>query len=280
MRDVVKTNVKRQQSSKRKHRRTRHQAINILIVALLVIGVGVSLSMTFFFNVTRIEVNNATHYDDNRVVALSGIKGGENLVRLDTGFSAKNIRESLVYAEEVSVNKKFPSTVEIVVTKSEPIANITYSFGYLLVSSSGKILETVEKPQEGLLIIKGYDPATDTPGQILESKVPEKNAVFNTLSAAVAKNPDAGVYSLDMSDIYEIQVQFGDKVKFEMGNSNEAAYKLKFASSVIQTLNPDKGYHLKMVGNNQISEISDDSAQVLHTLPANQTAETTTNSGE
>lgn len=280
MRDVVKTNVKRQQSSKRKHRRTRHQAINILLVVLLVVGVGISLSMTFFFNVTRIEVNNATQYDDSRIVSLSGLKGGENLVRLDTTFSAKNIRDSLVYAEEVTVKKKFPSTVEINVTKSEPIANITYSFGYLLVSSSGKILETVEKPQDGLLIIEGYDPATDTPGKQLESNVTEKNAVLNTLTKAVSANPDAGIYSLDMSDIYEIKVQFGDKVLFEMGNSNEAEYKLRFAAKTIGELNQDKNYHLKMVGNNQISEISDDSAQVVHTISPEETAETTTNKQE
>lgn len=276
MRDVIKTNVNRQQSSKRLHRRTRYHAGNVLLVALLVIGVGVSLSMTLFFNITTVTINNETDYDSMEIVELSGIKSGENLVRMDTSASQKRIAEALVYAEDVKVSKKYPSEVEITVTRAVPIANIRYSFGYLLVSSSGKILGAVEEPDASLLVIDGFEPATDVAGEKLQSKDPDKDSVLLTLTNAVTENPDANIRSLDMSDIYEIQVQFGDKVQFSMGTSNEAAYKLRLAAAAIKQLTVSKSYHLTMVGNNMVSAISDDSAKVVHTPNKEDTAETTT----
>lgn len=277
MRDVVKTNVKRQQSSKRKHRRTRYQAGYVLLVLLLVIGVGISLSMTLFFNVTTVDIINETSYDDHEIVNLSGIRGGENLVRLDTARAEKKIADALVYAEEVSVRKKFPNHLEITVTKSVPIANITYSFGYLLVSSQGKILESVEQPQEGLLIIEGFDPATDEPGEILQSKDPSKDGVLDTLTAAVSANPNANIHSLNMNDIYSIEVQFGEQIHFAMGSSAEASYKIRLAAKTIESLKTGKSYHMTMVGNNQISVISDDSAKMSRHNRTEQATDGTTN---
>lgn len=276
MRDVIKINVKRQQSSKRRHRRTRHQAAYILLVVLLVAGVGLSLSMTLFFNVTTVSVRNETDYDDAEIVALSGIQSGENLMRLDTGAAEKKIADALVYAESVSVDRCFPNRVEITITKSVPIANVTYNFGYLLVSASGKILETVEEPRPELLVIDGYDPATDVPGAYLASKAPERDAVLATMTHAVSTNPDVDIRSLDISDIYEITVQYGDRIVFEMGNSNDAEYKLRFAAKTAAELNSSKSYHMTMVGNNQISVISDDSAGIVHAPQPETTAETTT----
>ncbi len=280
MRDVIKTNVKRQQSSKRKHRRTRHQAVYAFLVLLLVVGVGISLSMTLFFNVTTVNVRNETDYSDEMIVELSGIQGGENLVRMDTASAAKKIAAPLVYAENVTVTKKYPTSVEITVTKSVPIANIHYSFGCLLVSASGKILETVEKPREGLLIIEGFDPATDEPGEELQSKIPEKNGVLETLTRAVSANAQADIRSLDMTDVYAITVQYGENAVFEMGNSNDATYKLRFAAKTIEMLKNDEGHHLTMVGNNQISVISDNSAAIIRASGPKEKAETTTNETE
>ncbi|MBQ3939834.1 MAG: FtsQ-type POTRA domain-containing protein, partial [Oscillospiraceae bacterium] len=102
MRDVVKTNVKRQQSSKRQHRRSRLQPVYFLLVLVLVAGIGAALSTTLFFNVTDIVVDNATDAADEEIVRLSGIQYQDNLVRLDTDAAAKAITAAVVYAENVT----------------------------------------------------------------------------------------------------------------------------------------------------------------------------------
>ena len=56
MQDVEKTEIQSRTSSKRRRRRNRFRPLYGLLVAILVIGVGVSLSMTVFFNIEQIVV--------------------------------------------------------------------------------------------------------------------------------------------------------------------------------------------------------------------------------
>ena len=282
MRDIVKTNVKRQQSSKRQHRRTRYRAMYFLLVIFLVLGIGVSLSMTMLFNITTIEVVNETQYTEEDIITASRIQAGDNLVRLDTAVAEQSIKAVMPYAEQVTVKRKFPATVQIHVTKAEPVANVKYSHGYLLISVSNRNLETLSQPMPGLLMIEGFDPASDTPGQEFLSREPGENDVLRAVTAAVVESGVEDIVSVDISDHYGILVQFGERIVFEMGNCNDAAYKLRLAAKTIESLNPDRAYRLRMIGSNQISVMSEDSAVITTTSPTQNTTEpteTTTTTG-
>lgn len=261
MRDVVKESVKRHQSSKRQRRRKRRHRAYFALVILLVLGIGLALSMTLFFNVTDIVVNNETDASEEEIVALSGIAYKDNLVRLDTKSAAQRITAGIAYAENVRVEKKYPSTIEITVEKAKPVANISQSYGYLLVSGSNRVLEELKgDPMPDLIVITGYNPAQGTIGMYLQSEDEKRDNVLKTLTAAVGECNNRDIKSIDMTDQSSIIVQFGDNVEFHMGTSNDAVYKLRFAAKTIERLNPNKKYLLTMIGNNQISVITQDSA--------------------
>ena len=61
MRDVVKTNVKRNQNSKRARRRRRNVPLYCFLVIILVLGIGILLSVTLFFNINKIDAVSYTH---------------------------------------------------------------------------------------------------------------------------------------------------------------------------------------------------------------------------
>jgi len=277
MRDVVKHNVKRQQSARRAHRRARLNAVYFFLVVVLVIGIGAALSMTLFFNVTDIRVINETDTSDVEIVDLSGIQYQDNLVRLDTSAAAQRIADAVVYAEKVTVKKKFPASVEITVEKAVPVANISNSYGYLLVSSSNKILEELyDQPREGLIVINGFNAASDEVGSLLTSEDERRNAVLQTLTDAVTECGNADIVSLDMSDVSAITVQFGELIIFHMGSSTDALYKLRLAEKTIAQLNKGKKYRLTMVGNNQISVISEDTSLITTAPPVSDSDNTET----
>lgn len=254
MQDVVKTSVKRQRSSKRKRRRTRRHTAYILLVAVLVVGLGAALSMTLFFNVTDIVVINETDTPDDRIIELSGIRLKDNLVRLDTAIAAETVRANVVYAEKVTVTKQFPSTVQIYVEKAVPVANISQSYGYLLVSASNRVLEELkDAPREGLLVVTGYNPMEGSIGMVLRSEDEKRDNILKTLTAAVSECGNEMINTIDMADQSDIIAYFGENIVFHMGSSSDAVYKLRFASETIEQLNPAKKYKLTMIGNNQIS---------------------------
>ena len=289
MQDVVKQSVKRQRSSKRRRRRTRGHRAYILLVIVLVIGLAAALSMTLFFNIKDIVVINETDTPDEQIVALSQIKYHDNLVRLDTNIAAERVRANVVYAEKVTVTRQFPSTVEIKVERAVPVANITQSYGYLLVSSSNRVLEELkEDPYPGLLIISGYNPAEGSIGMVLRSEDEKRDNILKTLTAAVSECGDPRIWSLDMADQSDILVYIGSNAVFHMGNSSDAVYKFRLALNVFEklnNLNANKNYKLTMIGNKQISVLPLETIENPVTAPswlsmitetAPQIAETTT----
>ena len=140
MQDVEKTEIQSQTSPKRRRRRNRMRPLYGLLVAALVIGVGVSLSMTVFFNIATIEIaGDAPQYTAEDIADASGVHTGDNMMRLNRDEVEQNILARMVFVDSVSIQKNFPDKLVITVTPSTPAFNVTDSSGTLQVSASGKI---------------------------------------------------------------------------------------------------------------------------------------------
>ena len=164
MKDVEKTNVERQNSRKRIRRRKRMMNVYGLVVMLLVVTAVITISYTFLFNINEIRVSGESDmYSAEEIVFASGIKKGDNLLRLNIKGSEQKILDDLLYVETAKVERDFPSSLEITVTKCLPAFNVNYGTGTLLVSKKGKILADNGFITDGLPIIYGLDPADKTP---------------------------------------------------------------------------------------------------------------------
>ncbi|EWM55254.1 hypothetical protein RF007C_04675 [Ruminococcus flavefaciens 007c] len=255
MKDVEKTNVERQNSRKRIRRRKRMMNVYGLVVMLLVVTAVITISYTFLFNINEIRVSGESDmYSAEEIVFASGIKKGDNLLRLNIKGSEQKILDDLLYVETAKVERDFPSSLEITVTKCLPAFNVNYGTGTLLVSKKGKILADNGFITDGLPIIYGLDPADKTPGKPVYSENEHKNDAFTALiSSLVAKN-DNSVMSVDLSDEHAIIVNYKSGMIFKMGNWNDVEYKLALADEVMkdEKVMGKKGY-LTMIGTNQCS---------------------------
>ena len=59
------------------------------------------------------------------------------MVRLDSKKAADNILNSMIYIEDVNIDKKYPDTLEINVTRCVAAANIQLGDKYIIVSQKG-----------------------------------------------------------------------------------------------------------------------------------------------
>ncbi|MGN1481438.1 cell division protein FtsQ/DivIB [Porcipelethomonas sp.] len=262
MRDVVKTNVKRNQNSKRTRRRRRHISLYVFLVVILVLGIGVLLSVTLFFNINHINVNGNVDYSNEDIIKVSGVGIGDNMVRLDAGKAEQNILSSMVFIEEAEINKRYPDTLEIKVTKCVAAANIQCENGFLLVSKKGKILEKVESAQNDLITISGFEPVDETLGNYIASADEQKTEIYFEIVNAVENNENSKIRSVDMNDKYDIKVNYDNRINFEMGSANDAKYKLNLADTVLKDLGDDKKGTMVMIGSNQISFRSDSDTNI------------------
>ncbi len=259
MKDVEKTNVERNNSRKRTRRRSRWNNLYGLAVILIVLTVGITICYTFLFNLNEIRVSGESDmYSAEEIVAAADIKKGDNLLRLDTEKSEKQILDKLLYVETAKVSKKFPSSVEIKVTRCIPAYNVFYGEGILLVSKKGKILEnnggSTSAASNGLPAIYGYDPSVLTSGKLISTKNNHKKEAFDELISCLGTKGDCDITSVDMSDEFSIIVTYKNGTIFRMGGWSDVEYKLNLAESVMQSdsIRGKKGY-LTMIGTNQCS---------------------------
>ena len=255
MQEIEKTTVKRQQSMKRQHRRTRHNGAYILLVIGLIAGIAFTLSFTRLFNVTDVVIEDDTGTPSERLIECCGFSRGDNMMRMDTRKMARQIEDQIVYAENVYVHRDLPSTLVIHVEKAVPVANIMTDAGCLLISESGRILEILDEPREGLIVLTGYQAEQTDLGAWLKAKDTRQDTVLKTMMNAAETVGDSRIETVDMTDPGAIIVHLGENIEFRMGSSSDAVYKLRLALGSIQQINPGKKYLLRMVGNNQISVV-------------------------
>ncbi|MBQ8296499.1 MAG: FtsQ-type POTRA domain-containing protein [Ruminococcus sp.] len=260
MKDVEKTNVERKNSSKRMRRRRRKMNLYGLIVILLVMTVGVTVCYTFLFNIDEIRVSGESdQYTAEEIVNASGIAEGDNLLRLDTNKSAQNILDNLLYIETADVDRDFPSSLQITVTKCVPAFNVIYDMGTLLVSKQGKILADNGFVTEGLPIFYGYEPSVTTPGTPLASVDEQKDEAFREIISEINSMENNNISSIDLSDKYEILVNYSNGIIFKMGNWTDVEYKMNMAQDVMNHENvKGKTGYITMIGSNQCSFRSSD----------------------
>ncbi len=255
MRDVEKTRIQHETSEKRLRRRRRGQMLYAILVVVLAVGITVTLSMTVLFNIKEIQVSgDAQHYTAEQIVEATGIAVGDNLVRLDVAAAEQKGYDALVYVESVNIRRQFPSTLIIEVEKCVPTYNVSYEFGTLILSKTGRILENSMSPMEGLISITGYVPQETAPGKTICAEKERDDKIltafcelFDTMELTVP------IVAVDMTNKNNIIVNFDNRIEFDMGNWNEIEYKITFAQEVIAKQSPNKEGYLTMIGNNQCS---------------------------
>lgn len=263
MRDVVKTNVKRDRDGKRTRRRKKNIPLYVFLIIILVLTIGVLLSVTLLFNVDKINVNGDVDYSKESVIKASGIEIGDNMVRLDAKEAEQRILSSMVYIEEADIKKQYPDTLQINLKKCVPSASVEYANGYLLISAKGKILDSVTQSQSDIPVIKGLEPKNFRLGEYLISTDEQKTDIYMQILEAVSEIKSHKVTTVDISDKYAMKLNFDGKIDFELGNANDIAYKLNLANTVLRDIGKDKKGTMVMVGANQISFRTNDGNNMI-----------------
>lgn len=267
MNDVEKTNIERTNSGKRLRRRKRMMGVYVFVVILLVFTIGITICFTFLFNIDKIVVSGESEeYTSLQIVEASEVNAGDNLLRLDGKKAAQRILDKLTYVESAVVDRDFPSTLRINVTRCIPAYNVRYDGGVLLVSRKGKILSDGEvyTDIEKIPIITGYMPENKTVGTMVESENSNKADAFEQFIRRFEKDDIGDISSIDMTNEYDIIVTYRNGMIFKMGNWSDVDYKLDLAKTAMEDKDivGKKGY-LQMIGKNQCSFRSSGESEIV-----------------
>lgn len=260
MNDIAKTNIVRRDNPKRARRRNRNKfhipmsSLPVLLVIILVLVCIGIFAVLFLFNIEEISVVGRSQYEEEYIRNSLGVEEGDSLVGLNPVDIKVSVMQELMYVDEVRVKKEYPHKLIVEVEPSIPKVNVAYSGGYLLVSAGGKILDICAEAKAGLLVVYGYNPEFTSTAEMLTSQDDQKTKVLETILETMENENITKIKSIDMTDKYDITLDFDGRITIEAGNASDMEYKLRYADKVLNENIGDKkeGYFI-FIGTNEAS---------------------------
>lgn len=217
-------------TNQRRQKIRRKKMIIRSLVGIVFLCVGIILALTLFFNINKIVVSGDKVYSDKEVIDASGVNIGDNLIFLSKAELNEDISSELAYVGSAKIKRRLPSTLEIVITKTEAYMATAQDGYYILLDKNGKVLEKdLEIIDENIILANLGEINSVEIGEIISLK---EEKTFAKLSAVLTECENVGIReitSVDLSDIYNIKLVYQGRITLELGETDENNLNSKLA---------------------------------------------------
>lgn len=219
---------------RRKSRRRRGSYLLLYIfLAFVALGVLTVLSYTVFFRIDTFQIRGETRYSREEILKASGIRQGDNLLRISKDEAGGSITAALPYVERVNIKRVFPSTLRLEITEAVPSYVIVTEDTEYLTSGKFRILEKGGSFDEALLRIRGIAHQPADPGKTFRfSSETQESRLRELLSECEAQSMDK-LSKIDMTDISSIRMLYDRRIIVILGTTGELQRKISAANRII-----------------------------------------------
>ncbi len=226
----------------RRHRRVLVTVLVVLI--LLAAGVAVFWMMSSsdgdsvgLFSVSRIEVRGSSRYDEDSLIAASGISVGQSLFSVNKTRAVEQITEQFPYLGTVTVNSVSFSTIRIEVEETETLGAVYASGNWLVAGANNRVLEIMPVQEDRpprCLYIKG---AAVSGAQVGDTALEEESyRLAVQLVATAAQTGLDGISEIDIADKIALAARWNDRLTILFGSSVNLRDKMEVSAAVIREL--------------------------------------------
>ncbi|MCL2024524.1 MAG: FtsQ-type POTRA domain-containing protein [Coriobacteriia bacterium] len=124
--------VLKKEERERRAKRDQNRSILVIVaagaLAVILIGVTTTFLTSPYFHITDYIVNGNAHLTNETVLTYVDTDESTSLVTLDTGAIRREMLAN-PWVEEVAIHKRYPSTLEIVVTERMPFGLVSETGG-------------------------------------------------------------------------------------------------------------------------------------------------------
>ena len=214
----------------RNKRNRRKKIIFRSIVGAVFLVVGVIVGLSLFFNINKIVVSGDAVYSHETVIKASGFSEGDNLIFLSKSKLDKKISSELTYIGSVTVKRRLPSTLELVVKKTDAKLGIAMNGYFTLLDENGKVLEKdLETVGENIILLNLGEIES---AELGETVVLKEEKVFTKLQDVLTECNQIGLHDIslmDISDIYNIKIVYQGRITLELGETDSENLSSKLA---------------------------------------------------
>ena len=239
--ELVNRDTLERLKAKKKHRKV-FRTISYILLSIIMCLIFIVICMAVFLKIENIEVKGNNRYASDDIIESSGIAIGQNLYAINKNVAKNNIYLDFPYVSEVVIRRELPSTLHFKVQEEQPKYYTEICGEYFLLSDSLRVLEkTAEVPvseDEEKKLIPLY--LSEIRAAIVGEKLEfEKELIYEYVSefiTAVSFHETASdLTAIDMTERYNIYVDYQDRFSIYMGDYTETDMKLTFAKLMIES---------------------------------------------
>ena len=224
------------------------------------------LGMSIFFQAKRVTVSGTEKYTPWEIQEASGIGDGDGLLGISEAKISARIRTKLPYVDTVRVGIKLPDTVNIEITELDAVYAIEGDqSSWWLIDAQGRVVDQIDDAVskkytriigvkitgavvgEQVAALEPEEPETTENAQE-ESSVPtlptlpsvparqHLDAALQILSALEKNGVMGSIDTVDVSDIKQLTMWYGDRYHVTLGDVGRLEYKVSAMKAAIKKM--------------------------------------------
>ncbi len=227
--------------SKKKKIALIRRILFIAVPTLIMLGIGLWLSLTKFFVVTKIEIYPTKLYPAETILEVAAIPEKKPLIQISKAEIKRKIEENFPYLEDVTIDFDLPGTV--IIGFSEDIGKLGLKLGDELFAIDCELnVIHKENPAEALERIELI--ADKVSRCVVGEKLTFIDENHSKLLLALIEGLEKEgmldhVSSLNMTDRFDIRIMYLDRFELMLGDETDLAIKFAMAKGVISDQEPD-----------------------------------------
>lgn len=220
---------------RRRKKKKRNYTLYYIILAVFLIVAGVTLSLTVFFNIEKIEVTGSSVYTLADLDGVLDAKPGDNLLRLNTKALSEAVLQNLKKADKVEVKRVFPTTLLVKIEDGVPQTQLYYDSQYYTLSQRGRVLDISEESLPNVPIVIGPQPDGAQIGSYIDLLL--ENEEKDWLKILFKELEESGLNDIsvvDISSTISLKLYYQNRIEIKLGSFSELDTKLAMVKAVFQ----------------------------------------------
>ncbi|GEM_PF-3367794 len=225
----------------RRRKQNLHDLLRFgLIVLLIGLLVGAGFLAFRLTTVKKIAVTGSEKYSEEQLLSMSRIHAGDNYF----SYNEKELTDAMNSISDirtVSVTKKLPNKISIVVADILPRAAIEVSSGhYSIISADGYVLSVGETDAGGLTIIRGMSGEGISLNTFINEQSPSiRTSAAIKLLAAIDESDIAGsILAIDLSSSVYVTIELEGNYTIVLGSITTAPECIETAAKAYARFRP------------------------------------------